>query len=54
MILMTGGIVIFLSLQDHCDMLFNALVTPFNCENKRLAQHWTTHNQSIHWPVACI
>jgi len=25
---------------------------PFNYEDKRLAQHWTTHNWRIHLPVA--
>jgi len=25
---------------------------PFSYENKSLAQHWTTHNRRIHWPVA--
>jgi len=25
----------------------------FHYEDKRLAQHWTTHNRRIHWPVAC-
>jgi len=26
---------------------------PFNHKDKRLAQHWKTHNRRIHWPVAC-
>jgi len=25
---------------------------PFSYEDKRLTQHWTTHNRRIHWPAA--
>jgi len=25
---------------------------PFNYKDKRLAQHWTTHDWRIHWLVA--
>ena len=32
--------------------LFVALLIPFSYEEKRLAQHWTTYNWHIHWPVA--
>jgi len=31
--------------------LFVALIIPFSYENKRFAQHWTTHNWRIHWPA---
>jgi len=26
---------------------------PLNYEDKRLAQHRTTHDRRIHWPVVC-
>jgi len=28
--------------------LFVALLIPLSCEEKRLAQHWTTHSWRIH------
>jgi len=31
--------------------LFVALLNHFSYEDKRLAQHWTTHSWRIHWPV---
>ena len=29
------------------------LVMPFHYELKHLAQHWTAHSHSVHWPVVC-
>jgi len=28
------------------------ILSPFSYEDKRLAQHWTTHNWCIHWTMA--
>ena len=37
------------SLWHYCNILFVALLIPFSYEDKRLAQHWTTHNERIQW-----
>jgi len=31
--------------------LFDALLIPFSYEDKRLTQHWTTHNWRIRGPT---
>jgi len=43
---------ILTSLWHYCKILFVVLLIPFNYENKRLTQRWTTHNWLSHWRVA--
>jgi len=38
---------------NYCYILFVVLLTPFDYEDKCLAQHWTVHNRRIRRPAAC-